>query len=155
MPQSHSFLFLRPKKAQYLRNTTQWLSQQTKPRKPTQSFSPVKSNHQVPEGAKGKPRARSPAGASGISSDFSKPPKATRRRASGKPRAERGPWEVGVTGWGRRPRGGGVGNALRRKGKPLTTGWDFNLRAGPQTSQSPAWYSNPVKIHSTWFQDLT
>lgn len=146
MPQSRSFLFLRPKKAQYLRSITQWLRQQTKPRKPTQSFSPVKSNHQVPEGAKGKPGAQSPAGASGISSDFSKPPKATRRRASGKPRAERGPWEVRVTGRGRRQRGGAVGNTLQRKGKPLTTGWDFNLRAGPQLGLEPS--QNPQYLVS-------
>lgn len=71
--------FFKPKKTLYHGNIIPWLSEQTKPQKPTQSLSPAKSNHQVSEWAKGKPR--SSAGlrqteATGISSALSKSPKA-------------------------------------------------------------------------------
>lgn len=49
--------FFKPKKTLYHGNIIPWLNEQTKPQKPTQSLSPAKSNHQVSEWAKGKPRS--------------------------------------------------------------------------------------------------
>lgn len=65
----------------------------------------------------------------GISSDFSESPKATEGRASGKPRAESGPWEVGVGGWGG-PGWGAVRNRVRVKDGGTAAGVALTRRPG-------------------------